>query len=217
MSRTQRMTTDFIFVIGLSTAFLWCGAQAMRAFTSMEGVSLAQYVAFTIGFVIQLALALEARRKNRGRIISQQITLFVAWSTCSALLVGSVLIQDSYTWTRVDTTITAVAASGTILTLMWAASSMKSLQDAAVRAWINISLKSLPQFLLVAKIWSEGSAGITTTAIVLGSVSILSRLIPLSVSMEVEGRNRDKTWLWISDAVNLVSWLSVTVIWFIKL
>jgi len=210
------MTTDIMFVIGLSTAFLWCGAQAMRAFTTMQGVSLAQYTTFAIGFMIQLALALEARRKTKGRIISQQVSLFVAWSTCSLLLVGAVLVQGSYHWSTVDTTITLVASTGMILTLVWAVSSMKPMHDAAVRAWINISLKSLPQFLLVAKIWSEGSAGITTTAIVLGEVSILMRLIPLSISMKTEGVNRDKIWLWISDAVNLVSWTAVITIWFIK-
>ncbi len=216
MSRTQHMKTDVMFVVGLSMAFLWCGAQAIRAFTTMQGVSLAQYIAFTAGFTIQLILALEARRKTKGRIISQQIYQFAAWSICSFLLIGAVLIQRSYVWSRVDTITTEIALAGIVMTIIWAMFTRKPFSDAAVRAWINISLKSLPQFLLMAKMWMEGSAGITATAIILGNVSILMRLIPLAISMKTEGMNRDKTWLFVSDAVNLASWSTVTIVWFWK-
>lgn len=216
MSRAQRFTTDFMFVIGLSTAFGWCGAQAIRALTTTEGASLAQYAAFTAGFVVQLALALEGRKKTPGRIMSQQVTLFAAWSACGSLLIATVAMKGGYAWSGVDSVITALASAGLVVTVSWALLRRVPLADAAVRAWLNISLKSLPQFLLVWKILSEGPAGITATAIVLGSLSICMRLIPLSISMKTEGRNREKTWLWISDAVNLASWLAVTSVWLIK-
>lgn len=216
MSRSQRITTDFMFAVGLLTAFGWCGAQAIRALSTTEGVSLAMYVAFTGGFIIQLVLALEARKKNPGRIISQQVKLFTAWSSCGALLIATVALEGDYRWSRVDTVITVLASVGLVVTISWATFTRTSLADAAVRAWINISLKSLPQFLLVWKVMAEGPAGITAVAIWLGSISIAMRLIPLTISMRVEGKNRDKKWLWISDAVNLASWLSVTVVWLIK-
>jgi hypothetical protein len=131
-------------------------------------------------------------------------------------LIGAVLVQGSYVWSRVDTITTEIASAGIAITIIWAMFTKKSFNDAAVRAWVNISLKSLPQFLLTAKMWMEGSAGITATAIILGNVSILMRLIPLSISMKTEGMNRDKTWLFVSDAVNLVSWSTVTIVWFWK-
>ncbi len=216
MSRFQRHTTDLMFVVGLATAFGWCGAQGIRALTTTEGASLAQYVAFTGGFMIQLVLALEARKKNPGRIISQQVKLFVAWSTCGVALIATVALEGGYRWSGIDTVITILALAGLVATLSWAVIRATPLADAAIRAWMNISLKSLPQFLLVWKVMTEGPAGITSIAIVLGSLSICMRLIPLSISMYTEGRNRDKKWLWISDAINLASWLSVTFVWLIK-
>ena len=216
MSRSQRITTDFMFYVGLATALGWCGAQGIRALTTTEGASLAQYVAFTGGFMIQLVLALEARKKTPGRIISQQVKLFTAWSTCGLALVATVALKGGYQWSTVDTVITILASAGLVITISWAAFTATPLADAAIRAWMNISLKSLPQFLLVWKVMTEGPAGITPVAIVLGSLSIFMRLIPLSISMYTEGQNRDKKWLWISDAVNLASWLSVTIIWLLK-
>lgn len=210
------MTTDIMFVVGLMTALLWCGAQAVKALTTTQGVSLAQYFAFSLGFLIQLVLALEARRKNSGRIISQQVSLFVAWSACSIALIAVVITRGGYTWSSVDSMIVKLASAGVVATIVWAFFSRTLLNDAAVRAMINMSLKSLPQFLMIMKIWSEGSAGITWVAIVLGEVSILMRLIPLSISMKTEGVNRDKVWLLASDAVNLMSWTAVTVVWFMK-
>jgi hypothetical protein len=205
-----------MFVVGLATAFWWCGAQAHRALTTTQGVSLAQYIAFCSGFIVQLVLAIEARRKNTGRIISQQVSLFATWSLCSLALIAVVINRGGYVWSRGDTTIAELASAGVVATIVWALFTRKPMSDAAVRAWVNISLKSLPQFLMIMKIWSEGSSGITTAAIVLGETSILMRLIPLSVSMKTEGVNRDKKWLWTSDAVNLASWSAVTVAWFVN-
>ena len=212
------MTTDILFVVGLLTALLWCGAQAVKALTTTQGVSLAQYIAFSFGFMIQFALALEAKRKSvvdHRRIITQQVYLFTAWSTCSVLLIAVVMTRDGYTWSTADSTIAKLASAGVAATAVWAFYTKKPHDDAVVRAWVNISLKSLPQFLLIMKIWSEGSAGITTVAIVLGETSILTRLIPLSVSLRTEGVSRDKIWLFVSDTVNLVSW-TVTVVWLVK-
>jgi len=210
------MTTDILFVVGLFTAVVWCGAQAMKAITTTQGVSLAQYIAFSLGFMIQFMLALEAGRKNPGLIISQQISLFGIWSTCSAILVAVVATRGHYSWSQADTMIARFAGVGLVVTIVWAFSTKKPMDDAAVRAWLNISLKSLPQFLLITKILTEGSAGITWIAIVLGEASILTRLIPLSVSMKTEGVNRDKVWLLVSDAINLVSWTAVTIVWLLK-
>jgi hypothetical protein len=205
-----------MFVVGLTTAFVWCGAQAVRAFTTLQGVSLAQYIAFSLSFMIGFMLALEGRKKNPGRIITQQIFMFAAWSTCGTLLVLAVIVQGGYVWSKVDTTITTLASLGLITTLFWAFVSRKPLSDAAVRAFIGASLKPLPQFLLIVKIWSEGSAGLTITAVILGNISIWMRLIPLAMSMKTEGVNRDKIWLFVADSLNGLSWLTVSIVWFIK-
>lgn len=217
MSKRQRNTAFILYVVGMATAILWCSAQALRAFTTTQGASLAQYAAFTGGFAVQLVLALEARKQTPGPIISQQVRLYTMWSVCGSLLIVIVAIQGGYQWSTVDTVITILASAGLALTVAWAAVTRISFSDAAVRAWFNISLKSLPQFLLAWKVLAEGPAGITIIAIILGNVSILTRLVPMSMSITTEGYNREKWWLRVSDAVNLASWSSVTFVWVYQL
>jgi hypothetical protein len=217
MSQWQRNTAYVMYVIGLLTGLTWCGAQALRAFTTTEGISLAQYVAFTGGFMVQLVLALEARKEKPGPIITQQVHLFKAWSVCGTALIAIVVIKGGYRWSEVDTVITALASAGVVGTVAWAAFTRRSMGDAAVKAWYNIVLKSLPQFLLVWKVLEEGPAGLTQIAVVLGSVSILTRLIPISISIKTEGYTREKWWLKTSDAINLASWTAVVYAWVFQL
>lgn len=209
----SRRTTDSIFVVGLLSAIFWCGAQASRANTSIAGVSLAQYVAFCLGFAVQFALAVSARRQNVGRIITQMLWLFGSWTVCSSILILFVMMGTNYQWSVLDTTIAKLSVTGLVVIAICARISRRSLTDAAVKAWVNIVLKSIPQFLLAVKVWHEGPGGITAVAIVLGTVSIATRLIPMSGLLRKGGATRDEKWLWVTDVVNLASWLTVTAIW----
>lgn len=188
----------------------------MRALTTTAGASLAQYAAFCLGFTAQLALAIAAWRKDRRRIITQMLVLFGTWSVLSFGLVAVVAIGTEYHWSRVDTTIAAFSLTGLAAIGAWAALMRTPVTDAAMKGWTNIVLKSIPQFILVAKVWSEGSAGISWVAIAAGSVSILTRLIPMSSLLRKGGANREEKWLWTTDVVNLASWLTVTGVWLIK-
>lgn len=219
MSRTTHKYTDIMFVVGLITAPWWCGAQAIRALTTVEGISLAQYVAFTGSFFIGALLAVEGRKKTevgKRRVITQQVFVHSTWVLCGTFLLAIVLTRGGYVWSKVDQTITTLVLSGLLATSIWAILGKKSFADAAVRALIGISLKSLPQFLLIAKIWSEGGAGITMSAITLGHLSIFMRLIPLGMSLRTEGINREKLWLLTADGLNALSWVAVTVVWLVR-
>lgn len=185
----------------------------MRSLTTTAGASLAQYIAFSSGFIIQFALALTAKRKSPGRVISQMLWLFGTWSACSLVLIAIVVLGTDYSWSRVDTIITSLSLVGLTTLVVWTMFTATPFTDAATKAWANIVLKSIPQFLLVGKVLAEGSAGITLVAVVLGNVSILTRLVPMSDLLMKGQANREEKWLWVTDAINLVSWLSVTVVW----
>ena len=215
MALSQR-TTDKIFVVGFASGLFWCGSQAMRALTTTAGVSLAQYAAFCIGFMFQLALAITARRKSPGRVITQMLLLFGTWSVLSLALSALVAFGTNYHWSGVDTTIASLSAIGLTIIVGWTVFTKTPLNDASMKAWTNIVLKSIPQFILVEKVLTEGPAGITTVAIVTGSISILTRLVPMSDLLLKGEANREEKWLWVTDAVNLISWLSVTAVWLLK-
>lgn len=213
MSRTQRTATDIMFVVGLFTAPVSCGAQIVRTLSTTNGVSLAQYIAFTASFLIGLSLALDSRRESPGRIITQQVCLLTVWSVGGIALLATVLLCGTYHWTSTDTLISVLASAGIAMSFVWAVAKKTSFKDPAIRAWVGISLKAVPQFLLVPKILSEGGAGLTAAFIFVGHVSILMRLVPLLISTRVEGMDRNKYWLVTSEVLNEVSWLAVTVVW----
>ena len=216
MRLTQQRATDVAFVVGLATAPIWCGAQIYSAFTSMNGVSLAQYLAFVASFVLGFTLAVEANMTRPGRVIRQQIMAHGSWSVGSIILVAVVLVHGNYRWTGTDTTLGFTVLAGVVTAVAWKVANGRDMNDPAVRGMVSISLKSLPQFLLVAKIWSEGGAGYHWSAILTGNVSILSRLLPLFVSISNEGMNRAKWWLLVQDALNEVSWGAISIVWFIR-
>ncbi|MEK7464345.1 MAG: hypothetical protein AAB617_01050 [Patescibacteria group bacterium] len=216
MSRTQERTTDLMFVVGLFTAPISCGAQIMRTLTTTNGVSFAHYVAFTFSFVIGLVLALDSRRENPGRIITQQVYLFAMWAVGGIAMIATVILRGNYHWSSTDTVITILVLVGVVSTVFWAASRKISVKDPAVKAWTSISLKSVPQFLLVRKIFLEGGSGITGAFIVVGHISILMRLVPLVISAKTSGMDRSKYWLIVAEILNSLSWLAVTLIWSLK-
>lgn len=215
MPRTQHTATDIMFVVGLFTAPISCGAQIVRTLSTTNGASLAQYVAFTVSFLIGLSLALDSRRESPGRIITQQVFLFAAWSIGGIALLATVLLCGTYRWTSTDTLISILASVGIVMSFVWVVAKKTSFKDPAIRAWIGISLKAVPQFLLVPKILSEGGAGLTGAFIFFGHVSILMRLVPLFISMQVEGIDRNKYWLVAAEVLNEISWLAVTVVWLV--
>lgn len=176
-------------------------------------------MAFTASFLIAALLAFEGRKKTEvgnRRVITQQVIVHSTWVLCGIILLGVVALKGGYVWSHVDQTIATLALCGLGLTSGWAKAYRKSFADPAVRALIGVSLKPVPQFLLIAKIWSEGGGGITASAIIVGNVSILMRLIPLAMSLRTEGVNREKLWLLTADSLNGFSWLVVSIVWLVR-
>ncbi len=212
MSANQRRLTDLMAVFGFVSAFVWCGAQILRAYTTLEGASLAQYISFVLSFALGFSLALSSRKENPGRIINQQLWLFGAWTVCGLVLLSVVATLD-YRWTRGDTVSSLITAVGVVFTAVWATKRGLGIKSPMIRAWLSIFLKPVPQFLLVHKVFVEGGAGITVIAIVIGNVSIAMRLIPLIISAKTEGADKNKKWLIIAETTNQISWLAVTAVW----
>lgn len=213
---TERQATNFAFIVGLTTAPVWCGAQIYNAYTSMSGVSLAQYIAFCASFLIGFSLAFEAKKTNPGLVIKQQVILQAFWGVGSTLLVGVVLSNGNYQWTESDTRLSLIVLSGTVAVTIWKTTSKRRMSDPAVRGLVSITLKALPQLALVPIIWTDGGAGYHWVAILFGNFSIMSRLFPLYASLRNEGMNDAKWWLIAQDTLNSASWVLVSLIWLVR-
>jgi hypothetical protein len=208
----SQRANDSILGIGWVSAFFWCGSQALRALTSIKGVSLAQYLAFGLGFAVQFLLAVAGYRKQPSRLLAQLLVVFGTWTILAAMLVMVVSFGTPYRWSYYDSTIAWLSAIGLGLVAIYAIPTHVSITDAAIKGLINIVLKSIPQFLLVETIWHEGSSAISIVAIVTGHISIVSRLGPML--WHSKGSTREQKWLMVTDAFNLVSWAAVTMAWY---
>lgn len=218
MFESKHRKTDIAFVMGLITAPYWCGAQAFKALTNLAGVSLAQYFAFVLSFFVGAVLANAARNKSIGdrRSITQQTVMLALWAVCGTLMVVFVISLGSYMWSPTDTLISVIATAGVSLTLLWALVARKPVSDAAVRAFLGVALKPIPQFLLIPKMFAETSGGYSIPAIVLGNVSIWTRIYLNIDSLQKEGVSRDKKWLLTAEILNGISWLAVSIVWLVR-
>ena len=221
----KNASTDLMAIIGVVCAAWFCIAQIKQAFVSVEGVSLAQLVAFTGSMILGWWLAYNSRKQQPGRIISQQIAQFATWTTLGLIWVGVLVFEiEEYSWTPFDTVVLTCAIVGFAGSVSWARHHKRPLSHPAIKAWISISLKSMPQLFLAYLIFQEGGGGWKTSTVFAGHVSITMRLIPLSVSCirdirkshaeslgarirEVELRKR---WLLVIDVCNSASWWVVT-------
>ena len=216
MNHARTLYTDTMAVIGVVTAILFCGSQAIKTLTTTQGVSVMQYVAFTSSMSLNFFLAIASRKNNPGRLITQQIWQLATWSLCGILLIGVVIVSRNYQWMFMDMIIATFACLGFAVTCIWVKVRKISMRtNPAFKAWNSIFLKSIPQFFWAILILADGNNGLSWVAIVVGHVSIAMRLIPLFISLKEEGVSDAKKWLLISDVSNEVSWISVTVAWLI--
>lgn len=214
-----RHITLLLTVLGVGSAVVFCSAQIVRTLTTTEGMSIAQYAAFTCSVMLGLVLAFDSRREQLRHGISvtainQQIMIFGTWSVFCTALILTVLFRANYAWSAMDAVIVASTLVGLIATWCWSKRTGAGMKDPAVKAWNSISLKSIPQLFLGYHILQNGGAGLAGLTIAVGHFSIMVRITHLSFSFWKEGSNRPKRWLMITEVVNELSWFGTTVCWF---
>jgi len=185
----------------------------MRALTTTQGISLAQYISFCISFIFAFSLAFGSYKLKPDVAMKQVATMLASWSLCGSVLVLVVIFREDYIWSSFDRAICVTSGSLIGAVYLWSVLTKKTAGDPAVRALVALALKSAPQFLLVPIIIAQGGSGYTVSAILLGHISILSRFIPIVSSWRSGSKDRNKKWLIIEGVFNFLSWSAVTIVW----
>jgi hypothetical protein len=200
-------------MVQIAGACLFCSAQAQRALHDVSGVSLAQNLAVMTYLVFHLLLTWEAHKAQPSRLTKQGLKVFCTWFVGTFFIVIAILLNGTYTWTLQDTVI-ASAAIGVALVVV-SISSLQSLPiaDPAVRSFLAIAFKSVPQVLLAWKIMVEGGSGIPGLSVAVGHATIILRLAHISFMVKEAGWERNRSWLAISETANELSWVVATIAW----
>lgn len=215
MSVGKQRIADFLFRFQILGALLFCGAYTYRSLYDVTGTSLAQQgLVFTYLF-FHLALALGANRVEPSRGTRQAITTYATWIVLTAVLILVVATNPSYAWNMKDTTTLGMAGALTVAVIIIGTYRGLTLADPMMKAMFAIAYKAVPQVLLAWKFLAEGSSGTPWVAVVVGHVTILTRLGQIYFLVKEFGLDRNRKCLAVSETANELSWVIATIAWLI--
>ncbi|MBI4020870.1 MAG: hypothetical protein HY369_01370 [Candidatus Aenigmarchaeota archaeon] len=215
LARARQALNASFFPLQIVLGLVLCGTQFVRILSSVEGQSLSAYLAMALYFLFQLLLAIAAHRTRPSAADRHVIWIYACW----LLLVNShflaFALNGSYRWSGNDSLTTALAGGGTVLVFTLAGLQGVPLNDPMPKGLLGILLKAVPQFLMAAKIAQEGGGGLPGSAVLAGNLSILGRLDQIIVGIRAAGWERNRSWMLAGEIGNLLSWLTVSVVWLV--
>ena len=212
----QRFIGDILFYLQMFFAFSMGIAQALRMLTTTEGVNVTWLVFWGIFLIINLSLSYRAHQTLPSRITKQT---FIVYATWTALMVGNVIVfiwQDVGIWKNIDTMTALLAGTGIAVTLLIGRLNALPISDPLIRGYLAVFFKGLPQLTLAYSVWQHGGAGLSVTAVIVGHITICTRLGQIFLSLREAGWDRNRLGSAISEIANEGSWIVVTIVWLLR-
>ena len=197
--------------IQLPGMLLVCGSQFVRAFETLEGMSLSLLLLIAAYTLLHLSLAWRADREKKNSETANNKRVYFAWLLGVGFVLFAVL-KNSYQWSEHDTVTMALAFTGTIAIFGTGSAWGLPLSDARLQSMLAMVFKAIPQFILAWKIYEVGGAGMPGLAILAGNLTIIGRIIRVHNSLK-SSESISERWLLRSEWANELSWLAVSVVW----
>lgn len=207
---------DILFGIQLLGAFLMCGSQYVRLLETTDGQLLSMLIILEVNLLLQLALALGAHRAQPSRVTRQTITIYLTWLVLICSNFVAFYQNGTYKWSENDGRVFTYAFVGVCLVGVSMPALGLPYGDPIGKSVLAMLFKSMPQFVMVFEVASKGGAGIPGIAVVVGNMTILLRLAQLTYAIREAGWDRNRVWLFASEAMNELSWACVSIMWLIQ-
>ena len=214
--RSNRWTTDTLFVVQIGFTFIWGGSQFLRLLSSQQGVNISWFLSWLAFLLLNLVLAFRAHRNQASRVTLQTILSYAAWTAMVLADLGVMLWRGTHIWDGTDTVTTLLVAAGLTLTLLVAYRLNLGLVDPMVKGYLAVGFKAIPQLALAYKIMMVGGRGLAPLAVVTGHITILTRLGQLWYSIKEAGWDRNRRGSALSELANEGSWLVATAAWLVR-
>lgn len=189
--------------------------QGALMLTTTEGVSLTWLVFWGIFLLINLSLSIRANELQPSRITRQTVWTYATWTAVMITTTGIYLFGDGILWTAIDTWTALIALAGIAGTLHVGRRHALGVTDPLVRGYLAVFFKGVPQLTLAGNIFLVGGSGLSLFAIVIGHLTVCSRLGQIIMSLREAGWDRNRQGSAISEIANEISWITVTVVWLI--
>lgn len=214
---TRRIFGNLLFWFQIVCATIFFATQALKMKESTEGNLLSFFLCHFIFAIINLWLSILAygESEDDGREIKMQsVFIYAMWS----LFIGEhffiALKKMPEVWKYADTITTFIVIIGVFITIVIAGIKKLPLLDAYVKAGLAVFFKCIPQFALAFSIYFYGAKGLSGWWILLGNVTIITRIVHLVVSNH-QGWNRNTRGSLISEIWNEASWAVASIAWIV--
>lgn len=212
-----RLIGDSLFYIQILAACSFGFAQAWLMFSTTEGVIFTWLAFWGVFLAINLSLSVRAHQVKPSRITKQTVIVYAIWTLIMSTNVLVFLWHDTDIWNEVDTLTSLLATAGIALTLVIGRLKRLPLMDPLVRGYLAVFFKALPQFTLAYSIWQDGGDGISVVGVLIGHITICTRLGQIFLSLREAGWDRNRQGSAISEVANEISLIAVTIVWLIRL
>ncbi len=214
----KRTFGDLLFWFQIVCAAIFFTAQSLKMLESTQGVSLSYFMWHGIFFVINLSLSIAALKNaapDEREIKLQSVFIYSFWIVIILTHLGIAYFHMDDHWKRTDTVSCWIVSIGVLITTMVANRKNLSLLDPYVKTSLAIFFKSIPQLALAMTIYAHGKGGISAWFIIIGQLTISTRLFHICVSnpSKWDAWDRNARGLFMSEIWSGASWLAIIVAW----
>lgn len=182
---------------------------------STQGVSFSFFVCHGIFALLNLSLsvaALAGATLSDRAVKRQSVFIYTMWTSVLALHASIAFMKMPVLWKPIDTVAVSVVGVGVTLILAAATHKKMPLLDPYVKAGLAIFFKAVPQVALAITIYQNGKGGLSGWWILLGHVTILTRITHLWFSNRQKW-DRNTKGSFVSEVWNEASWALATAAW----
>lgn len=213
MSQKKRAISDLLFWIQVVLACVFSVTLFIRLLQDTTGQSLSMHVAMLGFLLLNLCLAFGAYRATPNRINRQTVIIYMLWSVFITCHTAAIIWSNDYCWSKNDNITSFMAAMGAVLIFGICLIRGVGLNDPMPKGLLAIALKAMPQFMMAFKVASVGGAGIPMLVVIVGNLTIWTRIGQIWFAIREVGWSRNLNWLLASETANGISWAAVSLVW----
>ena len=207
-------TKKVLFWSQILVALGFGAPQIMHAMGPVDGTSLSNFVLNSIYFLFLVLLGWNSHKRKPTPTSLPSVIVCLVWLAIMAGVAIATGFNPEYEFSRNDIRTTEAA-----ILLIWMAAIVvcykgTPLGHPAVKGFLALAAKSLPQAMMAIKVLQEGGSGISGLFILAGLLSIGLRLVQLNVQWrETKTGEGNLFWMIVADAGNIITWIGVSVAW----
>lgn len=217
MSEKKNLSADVLLAIQIIAMCAFGYAQFSQMMKSVQGISPVWIICAEVFCLISVALAYEGWRKSPCRSTRQLLLVHGGWTMVfTSLLLILMLKASKIGWSWFDGAMFGCVAFATVCVLAVAQRNELGVRDPIVRGVLAAIFRGIPHLAMVYKIHLLGGGGLAELTLWAAHVSACTRILLLAATVYSVGWDRSRRGIAIGEGVSEVSWIVVTIVWYVS-